>query len=371
MKTKHLLMLIVLSVVMILLGIWLQRERTISSETVSLGLLVPGLKDAINEVNAIRVIKPGNKTVFSIARIDDRWQVKEKDDYTANVGKIRELLLKISQARITEQKTSNPDLYKRLAVQDIGIEDDESRTRQLEIEGLNNSPVRLIIGGTPSNGADATYVRHAGEESSWLVNVALEIDGDPLNWLDRTVMDIPPEQVYRITINHKGSQPIVLQRTSADDLSLILQNIPQGRKQATGVGNTVAVAIAGLSFEDVAQASKFDIDNNSQSSIRYETFDGLVIDAVVFADKDINYVHFNVSFDAARAKQFEQGKEVPASDDVEKQAASLYRKLSGWAYVIPDIAYDAITKTLENFLVPMEIESEKNETIPEGVKSSP
>ncbi len=371
MKTKHLLMLVAILVAVILLSIWLQRERTISSEAVNLSLLAPELTDGINNVEAIRIVKPGNKTVISIVRIDDGWMVKEKYDYSANVGKIRELLLQLSLAKIIEQKTSNPDLYKRLGVQDIEIENGDLQANQLEIDGLAE-PVRLIIGGAPADTADATYVRRAGEAASWLINTSVDVDDDPLNWLDRTVIDVPPERVYRISISPKDGVQVVLQKTSSDESEFALQNIPQGREQSSGfMSNSVAAAIAGLSFDDVAPASQVAIAENSQGSISYETFDGLVINAELFVHQDVNYARFNVSTDSALAKQLEQGGEALAIEEVEKQAAALNKKLSDWAYVIPAVAYESITKSLEDFLTPVEGKSGENKTDPGGTAPPP
>ena len=51
-----------------------------------------------------------------LTRDDETWRLAEKAGHRANVPKVRELLLKLSRAKLLEEKTSNPEYYKRLGV---------------------------------------------------------------------------------------------------------------------------------------------------------------------------------------------------------------------------------------------------------------
>ena len=49
----------------------------------------------------------------------ETWTVAERDNYPADTGRLRKLLLELAEARLLEEKTSNPELYDRLKVEDI------------------------------------------------------------------------------------------------------------------------------------------------------------------------------------------------------------------------------------------------------------
>ena len=105
-------------------------------------LLFPDLKAQLNDVSEILVRGPGNQLVATLRRSDKHWMVAERN-YPADLGMIRANLLALAEARIVEEKTSTPDLYERLGVQDIALE--TARGVQLEISGTR-TPIRLIIG---------------------------------------------------------------------------------------------------------------------------------------------------------------------------------------------------------------------------------
>jgi hypothetical protein len=119
-----------------LLIVMIAVDRTDKSDTVSGGeYLIPGLKERINEIDAIAVTGSGDTESVSIARDSDGWRIKEKDGYPADVGKLREVLLALADARKLEQKTANPELYAQL-----GVEGPEAGGGMLiEISGDNSS----------------------------------------------------------------------------------------------------------------------------------------------------------------------------------------------------------------------------------------
>src|SRR5258708_21640240 len=49
---------------------------------------------------------------------DGRWTVAERGDYPADVSKLRKLLLALSDAKIVEEKTSNPANYPVIGLED-------------------------------------------------------------------------------------------------------------------------------------------------------------------------------------------------------------------------------------------------------------
>ena len=68
-----------------------------------------------NNVSRIVVRTAGDKTVATLERLENNWVVAERSNYPADVALIRKSLIALAEARVLEEKTSNPELYQRLA----------------------------------------------------------------------------------------------------------------------------------------------------------------------------------------------------------------------------------------------------------------
>ena len=108
-----------------------QRPSDVSGQ-----LLLPDLKARLNDIDKIVVRTGGNKTIATLARQKDGWVLVERGSYPADVGKIRKDLIALAEAKVLEEKTSNPEFYNQLGVDDIaketagGVQLDLGRRRQ-------------------------------------------------------------------------------------------------------------------------------------------------------------------------------------------------------------------------------------------------
>ena len=84
--------------------------------------LVPELVGGLNEVTKVEVLRSGSETLFTLVRDGSVWRVRERGDYEADVGVLREVLLQLANATITEEKTSNVAHYEKLGVEDVSGE---------------------------------------------------------------------------------------------------------------------------------------------------------------------------------------------------------------------------------------------------------
>ena len=113
-------------------------------------LLYPKLKSEINDISNVTVTRAGADGVTVISKESDNWVIASRDDYPVSIAKLRQLLLQIADAKIVEQKTSNPDLYGQLGVQDPDIEGSKGTLLQLNGDSVQ---YELVIG----NAADSGY----------------------------------------------------------------------------------------------------------------------------------------------------------------------------------------------------------------------
>ena len=157
------------------------------------GLLLPGLREQLNDIRQIVVRTSGSKTVATLTRGESDWRVAERAGYPADVGRIRKNLIALAETRILEEKTSNPELYDRLKVEDI--DKPAAGGVQLDLESEKGT-TSIIVGETGVGGGEQAYVRRAGEPTSWLVSGSFDLARETADWLDRSLTDVAAERVH-------------------------------------------------------------------------------------------------------------------------------------------------------------------------------
>ena len=80
---------------------------------------VPGLAAALNDVERVTLTKAGGETVATLERRGDAGSWSRRARYRADVAKLRQSLRALADAKILETKTSNPEFYARLGVEDV------------------------------------------------------------------------------------------------------------------------------------------------------------------------------------------------------------------------------------------------------------
>lgn len=373
MNSRHVTILAIVALLAILAAFWSTSIRD-SGSTAQGASLIPGLLDNINNVSELRVITAGDNTGATLRKTDSGWIVVERAGYPADAGKLRKSLLDLADARLVEQRTSNPDLYPRLGVEDVASE--EAQGIRVEIDGLEQ-PVAVII-GNPESGRSATNVRHADAEASWLVTGALSIEKEPTQWLNKTLLEVPSERVYTVHIRHPDGSEVRVHKDEPGGGDFVVDNMPAGRelKYAT-VANGIGAAITALAMEDLIPASDFESDSQPVH-IEFQTFDGMAIAIDAYAEGlNDRFLKVGLAYDAklveetaarqAAAAELAAGAEgadttvTPASADSEpalqpvapEEIQIINDRLRGWVFKVSNFRYNQLTKTMDDLLSPV------------------
>ena len=374
----------VLSVVALLAlggGVWLARARATRIDTAAQPLY-PDLRKSLNDATAVRVHTAGDTLAVEIARKDDAWRVTQRHDYPADEAKLRKLLFALANAQIREEKTSNPQNYSSLGVEDVS--EKEASGVRLEVSGV--TPAVDLIVGKRGPGLSSHYVRKTGEERSWLIDVELDAPSRPEDWLRKSVLDIGADRIQSATIETPGAKPYTAAKRSRADADFSVEPLPKGKELTyAGAANSVATALASLTLSDVKPASE--LKGKPQARATYRTFDGLVVELQGWAEEDDRFITVSTRYDQALAEQFKlpgasdaesaateenassndtssetdekatESKSAQASvqmqseeRDVASEAAELNEALEGWAFEIPSYKYNAIFKELADIL---------------------
>ena len=322
MQAKQLLVLAVAAVLAIGVAIYLQSPGQ-RQTAIERNLFIPGLGDNINAVTQLRLKKARDETVATLKLGEQGWTLAERSDYPADAGKIRKLLLELSEARILEQKTSNPELYSKLGVEDITSK--HAAGLQLEMDGLE-APVAVIIGQAAGK-LEATYARVTADQQSVLISGLIEPDSETTDWLNTELVDIASTRVQHVRINRPDGDDLEASKTGRD-ASLEVQNIPQGREleSATAI-STLGSVLAGLALEDVVPSSSLDAESTEWITTEFHTFDGLALKVRSLESDEDYYVTMEASFDEQQARAHYQPPEqepaqaAEALDEAEESAA--------------------------------------------------
>lgn len=329
-----------LAALAILVGIALLGDGRTGDDEV---LLLPDLKGQLNDVRRVVVTGPGNVVIATLERGTDLWTIAERNNYPADVGKIRKNLLALAEARIVEEKTSNPEFYERLGVQDLA--DEGAGGVQLTLTG-ETELASVIIGKAQAGSPDYSYARRTGEAASWLVTGQFDPGKTGGEWLARSLTDIPAERIASVMINDPVHGTLHISRPATETpaeaaletpAEFSVAGIPAERELSyPGVANTVAAALADLQLEDVQTREALGTSPGKPVVARFVTTDGLVVETSAWRLPFGTRVTFLASGEGEAAKE----------------ADVLNARLGGWVYTLPVYKAEQLTRRLTDLLAP-------------------
>lgn len=324
--------------------------------------LFPELMAQINDARQVSGISGDGS--FTIKRRDDGWVVEEKSDYPADADKVHRLLLGTAQLKRIEPKTRKPELYAQLGVEDVDADGSESLKFTLKNAG-GDALADFILGtrrpATGNPNLSEYFVRVPGNPQTWLVEGKLPDDKNPINWVDREILELDSKRVRAVRVTHANGDKIIVRRPgpSADDFELV--GLPKGAQikdvyAVNGIGN----GLTNLSLDDVKPASAVRQDKKKAAmSVEITTFDGLRVTMHTRKNGKENLAWFSAAFDPAlvnedtKVAKTETGSEaqdadeqtgLKAADAVKQEAETLNTRWKGWVYVVPQYRVDSVAK---------------------------
>ena len=350
-------------------------EESDHSGTPESRLLLPDLEAHANSADTVLIAQPKEEADVTLHRIDDHWSVVERDDYPADMGKLRSLMVALAGAKIIEDKTSNPDLYSKLEVGDPG---DGGKGVKVTVSG-DGFAETVILGKTAQR--DFRYARVPDQASSYLIDKNPEIPDKAGDWLSPDVLDIPSKRIRRVSITHADGEKIVIEKGSKDLTDFSVLDVPAGRELSyASVGNGIAAVLAKLTLEDVRAA----VEAPAETTVVFDTWNGLRVTARVTPEGDTSWVAFSAEAvpaedagQSAASKEETADTDAPATGtpddqatadgaDAEKEAASkqaeaeppapdvqaaeINKRLGGWQYKLADYKKNLLTRRWKDVL---------------------
>jgi hypothetical protein len=326
-------------------------RRALQTTVAADAVLVPGLSERLNDVSQVVITGAGGEVKVTLDRGESAWTVAQRDGYVAQPAKIRSFLIELADARLVERKTAREENYPALGVQDIASE--SATGVEIAVAGVGDD-ARFIIGKS-TRGGNAVYVRRSDEETAWVADKRLRVERKPVDWLVKDLIDVNAARVQRVTITHPDGEVVDAVRGEAN---FEVADLPDGKTLSSPTAaNALAGVLDDLKFEDVLAKERFDAGDAQPVMVRFETSDGLVIDASATAANNKYYLALSTTaraVDAAALGSADAAAEGGVSPEqkvatmleaISNQSAQINARVDGWVFTIPLFKYEQLART--------------------------
>jgi hypothetical protein len=276
--------------------------------------LFPGFAAELDSVSVVTVRKDAKAPVVTLRKTGSLWTVAQRDDYPADLPKIRKLLLTLGDAALIEEKTSNPANYAMIGVAVPGGTEVTVTAR--------DGDHTVIIGKPLGNG---NFARRPPEAKSYLIEPSVFVETEPRRWIDPHILDVAVGAIQRLEVTPAAGPGYSIHRTSPTEDAFALESAPPHRTALDPKAIAPSPsAFSALTADDVAPAP------STQSSVATLTLtSGAVIRLTGTASGDKHWL------------QVQNDKDEPFT-----------ARTRGRAFEIAGYRYDAIFRPLDQLLKP-------------------
>jgi hypothetical protein len=350
--------------------------------------LLPGLSGRASDIAGFEVLRDGKSV--RIDRTADGWVLPAKGNYPAKSQAAATLVRTLLESKVLEYKTTDPELFSRLSVQDppalgtaVKAPDFGTVTPALiTLIGKDGKPLAEVVLGKARQSAmgddmsAATFAREKGKNQALLISGTFTSPVDVAEWFERGVLEIDRARFASAKVQLPASSdgalpaPLVVERKSQTEESYQVVGLPADRelKETTGP-QRIVTPLASVSIDDVAPAASMDFSKASVSTIT--TFDGIVFSVRTIDVEGKSWINIAVAYDTSQDRSkpaapsenadpvanqaaktnHERALEQRASD-LTKEASALHAKHSPWAYMVPSFMAEQLRATMESLLKP-------------------
>lgn len=294
-----------------------------SGSTGSGELLLPDLKDRINDADQVTFRRADS--TFTIVNDGSRWTVQERNAFPADVGKLREVMLALADARILERKTADPERHGQLGLRSPDVEG--SKGVKIEIAG-SDFDYSIVIGNLAQT--SNRYARIADQDQSWLIDANPDVPTDSSGWLASSILDVDSARVRSVVLTHPDGEKIQISKLGVEDTNFTVDDIPDGRELSyPTVANGIGGVLNDLQLDDVRIA----VELADPVVAVFETFDGLEVTVQTVTADDATWIALSAT----------------APEEIE-QAGEINARVAGWQYKVVDYKANLLKRRWDDIL---------------------
>ena len=348
MKSNKLVLFFLVTIIVVIAA-YVAASKRAPQSSLEKTVLFPGLDRQIN--NVTKIVVSGQGKMVELVKDNGQWVLASSWHYPALVNKVRAAVINLSELKILDEKTDNPELYTRLGVEDP--EQPDAASLLISLHDSNGNPLAELIVGQErlsSSSRPGLYVRKPGEHNALLVEGHLDLSASELDWFDRFLFDISASRIKSIDIIFPDGDTFGIFKEAKEQPDFKTTDTQAASESASKIIiNRIATGFEEMRADGIMSAENFEFPEETVRTLA-STFDGISIEARLAEIDGQTYGQFMVSGDPdfsgnTTNGQAETGLEAPSPAN---EIAALSRKLSGWVYLIPDFKYEALTTTPES-----------------------
>ena len=235
--------LIILGVIAVCMVTWAIIQAQLSNKTrsslESSAHLIQGLDPS--NIDTIS-LGTGDKEV-TLKRSGNRFVVTNKDDYPAESTVINDLISSCMDIKVEELFTDNSSNHK-----DLGVTEEDAFSIIKFFKQNSELLVGIIVGKAKDQGR-GTFVRMIPGDKVYVTLDRPLIRDQVMNYVNRNIVSVDRKDIDSVTVN--SSNETYKLKSEDDGETIILENLPSGKKLKTIDTKNVFTVLNNLRFEDV------------------------------------------------------------------------------------------------------------------------
>ena len=332
------------AVAVVAAGISVSMQTDITALSAGTEPAFPKLEDNINNVSKLEL--KNSKMNFSITRDGEKWGLDQKDGYSVEFQKIKSAIVNMANFKLIEKKTSDPDRYVRLEVEEPNSPEAKSRKVVLR-DAKGNILAETVVGKVNANlfgsGGAGTYLRRGSEKATWLVRGQVELGSEPNNWIARQIVNYGQEKVRKVIIKNPAGAAFVISKAAEGDKNFSIVNIPTGRKlKNSDEVNPLGGVMWRMMLDDVKKASKQKWPLKPWVA-KYTTWAGFTVRIETAQFGEDHWGRFSASIDA-------DVLDPKKKETARKTVREINARVTGWTYMLTAGDAEKLTSKVQDYL---------------------
>jgi len=322
--------LMVLGIVAVFMVIWAVIQSRVSSRPKTdvdrPAYLIQGLDPA--GIDSI-VVGTGEDAV-TLKRQQGRFVVANKDNYPAKASEINNLITKSLEIQTSEFVTDNAANH-----EDLGLTEEKANTL-VKFFKPDSSLLTGVVGGKSKELGQGTYVRLASSDAVYVTPSMPWLGGTAMSYIEQELVSVKREDIVSVTVSTENGKYTL--KTTDDGKSVMLEDIPAGKKYKSNDGDSVFTALTSLRFDDVMKSSG-ELTFDKQYICRLK--DSTVYTLKIAQKDDKTYAVCQAEFTdktpvliGTKAEPEEELKKKEAKLLAQENAIKFNQKHQGWVYEI-------------------------------------
>ena len=252
MSNKKLAILVVVTVVMLAVTAALHvGTGGPSGDFVAGFALIQGLDPSVIH----KIIIKKDADVVTLIRDGKAFTVAEKDNYPASVKEINDLIIKSLEIRCAEKVADSEKSHAEL-----GVTKDTKEAVSVSFSDDQDKPLIGFITGKSTENRSGVYVRLQGKNTVYRTERLVWIAARPTNYINTELADVDRKDIKHVEVETANDSYII---SRADEKTIVLQNIPEGKRVKGTEHENVFHALAGLRMIDVQADGENEFDWNT------------------------------------------------------------------------------------------------------------